>query len=102
MRERAARIPPDNAMEDARPKRGVAIKLFGVALIFLGVLDSMLSWRGGFEVHETYALMMAAGAFLYAIGAIRGGSGTPSRHDADHGMTRGRARQRVQPSPKGG
>jgi hypothetical protein len=52
----------------------VAIKLFGVALIFLGVLDSMLSWRGGFQVDGAYALMMAFGVFLYALGAIRDGS----------------------------
>lgn len=57
-----------------RPRRGVAIKLFGVALIFLGVLDSMLSWRGGFQVDGAYALMMAFGVFLYALGAIRDGS----------------------------
>ena len=48
-------------------------KLFGVILIFLGVLDSMVSWRGGFAVSEIYALMIVAGFALYAVGAIRGG-----------------------------
>ena len=76
MHERAEPTLPDKAIEETRPRKGVAIKLFGVALVFLGTLDSMLSWRGGFEVHETYALMMAAGVFLYAIGAIRGGNRT--------------------------
>ena len=54
----------------------MAIKLFGVTLVFLGVLDSMLSWRGGFQVEGAYALMMALGVFLYALGAIRSGSRT--------------------------
>lgn len=80
MAEPMARIPQDDAREETRPKRGVAIKLFGVALVFLGMLDSMLSWRGGFALPTTYVLLMAAGIFLYAVGAIRGGSRT--RHDA--------------------
>jgi hypothetical protein len=53
--------------------KGVVTKLFGVILVFLGVLDSMVSWRGGFAVSEIYALMIVAGLSLYAVGAIRGG-----------------------------
>ena len=53
--------------------KGVVTKLFGVILIFLGVLDSMVSWRGGFAVSEIYALKIIAGLSLYAVGAIRGG-----------------------------
>ncbi len=59
--------------QQARPRKGVVTKLFGVILIFLGVLDSMVSWRGGFAVSEIYALMIVAGLALYAVGAIRGG-----------------------------
>jgi len=66
------RAPPEDAPEDA-PRKGAAIKLFGVAFIFVGVLDSMLSWRGGFQVDGVYALMIAFGFFLVALGAIRGG-----------------------------
>ena len=66
--------PMDNrATRQARPGKGVVTKLFGVILIFLGVLDSMVSWRGGFAVSEVYALMIVAGLALYAFGAIRGG-----------------------------
>ena len=68
----------DRAMENrgarqAKPRKGVVTKLFGVILVFLGVLDSMVSWRGGFAVSEIYALMIVAGFALYAVGAIRGG-----------------------------
>ncbi len=72
----------DEAMEkrgarQARPRKGVVTKLFGVILIFLGVLDSMVSWRGGLAVDEIYALMIVAGLLLYAVGAIRGGADAP-------------------------
>ena len=54
-------------------KKGVGLKLFGVILIFLGALDAMLSWRGGFAASDSFVLLFAAGIFLYAIGAIRSG-----------------------------
>ncbi|MHA1529468.1 MAG: hypothetical protein ACTSVG_10620 [Alphaproteobacteria bacterium] len=63
----------NRAERPAKPRKGVVIKLFGVILVFLGVLDSMVSWRGGFAVSEIYPLMIVAGLFLYAVGAIRGG-----------------------------
>ncbi len=61
---------------DESKKKGVTTKLFGVILIFLGVLDSMLSWRGGFAVSDFYVLLIASGILLYIIGAIRQGSKT--------------------------
>lgn len=70
-------MPEDRALQENRPRKGVAIKLFGMTLLFLGVLDSMLSWRGGFRVEGAYALMMALGVFLYALGAIGSGSRAP-------------------------
>ena len=66
----------DRTLAESAPRKGAAIKLFGVALIFVGVLDSMLSWRGGFRVEGAYALLIAFGFFLYALGAIRSGSRT--------------------------
>ena len=63
----------DQAMPREATKKGVELKLFGVILIFLGALDAMLSWRGGFAASESFMLLFAAGIFLYAIGAIRSG-----------------------------
>ena len=53
-------------------RKGSIIKLFGVVLIFLGAMDSMLSWRGGFAVEDFYIGLLAAGVVIYALGAIRG------------------------------
>ena len=64
----------NQAARPAKPRKGVVIKLFGVILVFLGVLDAMVSWRGGFAVSEVYALMIVAGLALYAVGAIRSGA----------------------------
>ena len=60
-------------------RKGAIVKLFGVVLIFLGVLDSMLSWRGGSSVSAFYVWLIACGLLLYAAGAIRQGarSGAP-------------------------
>ena len=66
----------ENLMADAQTAKGAKTRLFGVGLIFLGVLDSMLSWRGGFEVSHFYIVLMAAGAALYFIGSIRKGRKT--------------------------
>jgi len=51
--------------------RGVVTRLFGVILIILGVLDSMLAWRGGFTVSGVYVLLVASGVFVYFIGAVQ-------------------------------
>ncbi len=63
-------------MERDERKKGVKTKLFGVVLIILGALDSMLSWRGGFSVSDFYVLLIASGILLYIVGAIRQGSKT--------------------------
>jgi len=62
--------------EPNRPavKKGVLFKLFGVVLIFLGALDTMMAWRGGFAVSATFVVLIAAGMFLFAVGAIKGRS----------------------------
>ena len=51
--------------------RGAIIRLFGVVLVILGALDTMLSWRGGFEVLPFHAMLMVTGLLLCLIGAIR-------------------------------
>jgi hypothetical protein len=69
-------MPDHESVEQDAPRRGVAIKLLGVVMIILGVLDSMLSWRGGFALSEAYVLLIASGIFVYAIGAIGFGNRT--------------------------
>ena len=58
-------------MEQPAPK-GVKTRLIAIVLIFAGMMDAMLSWRGGFALGTSTIVICAAGAALYAIGAIRG------------------------------
>ncbi len=60
-------------MIEAPARKGVKTKLFGVLLVVLGALDSMLSWRGGLDTGNGYLALIAAGVALFAIGAIRQG-----------------------------
>jgi hypothetical protein len=60
-------------MADLRVNRGAKTRLFGVILIFVGLLDSMLAWRGGFAVGNFYIALIAGGILLYVVGAIRRG-----------------------------
>jgi len=50
--------------------RGAVVKLFGVILIILGSLNSMLSWRGGFELLSLPVILIASGLLLYLIGSV--------------------------------
>jgi len=54
-----------------KSNKGVMTRLFGVVLIILGVLDSMLAWRGGYAVSDMYILLVATGIFVYFIGAVQ-------------------------------
>jgi hypothetical protein len=56
-----------------RSRKGVKTKLIGVVLVFLGVMNGMLSWRGGFALDDGPVLLLAAGVLLYAVGAVREG-----------------------------
>lgn len=67
-------------MEQAAPK-GVKTRLIAVVLIFAGMMDAMLSWRGGFALEISTIVICAAGAALYAIGAVRGGRGKQLREN---------------------
>ncbi len=57
-------------MIEQTPRKGAIIKLLGVVLVFLGAMDSMLAWRGGFAASDFYAVLILAGLALYAIGAV--------------------------------
>ncbi|MFQ5783381.1 MAG: hypothetical protein ACE5H8_00995 [Alphaproteobacteria bacterium] len=59
-------------MGEARSRKGPIIRLFGVVLLFLGALDSMLSWRAGLAVEDFPVLLLGVGVFLCALGAIWG------------------------------
>jgi hypothetical protein len=66
-------------MDNLDVKTGIKTRLIGIVLVFIGILDSMLSWRGGFAASEWYVILIALGLFVYAIGAIRGAEARPSR-----------------------
>jgi len=53
------------------PPRGVIPKLFGVVLMALGALDSMLAWRGGLAVGDAYLFLLLGGALLYLVSPNR-------------------------------
>ncbi len=53
-------------------RRGVKTKLLGVVMIILGVLDSLLTLRGGIP-DEKYILLIILGIAVYIIGAVRAG-----------------------------
>lgn len=59
---------------NASNNRGVMTRLFGVMLILLGALNSMLAWRGGFAVSDAYVLLVAPGIFIFFIGTVQRGS----------------------------
>ncbi|MBF0370740.1 MAG: hypothetical protein HQL52_14920 [Magnetococcales bacterium] len=59
-------------LDNRGPKKGVIFKIFGVIMIFLGGMDSLLFWRGGMAATDGYLLLIIIGFALYAIGAIRG------------------------------
>jgi hypothetical protein len=40
-------------------------------ILFLGLLDAMLSWRGGFALNTFPVVLIGAGLFIYTFGAIR-------------------------------
>lgn len=55
--------------------RGVKTKIFGFVIMTLGVLDSLLTLRGGVPAYE-FLLLIVFGATVFAVGVIRGGQKT--------------------------
>ncbi len=56
--------------------RGVKTRLLGFTLMVLGVLDSLLTLRGGIPAYGYLALVLA-GACVFAIGVVRGKRNPP-------------------------
>lgn len=56
--------------------RGVKTRILGFILMVLGVLDSLLTLRGGIPAYE-YLLLILLGAGVFSIGAIRGSRRSP-------------------------
>ncbi len=65
-----------NSAQSDQPKGGAKTKLFGVVLIFVGILDSMLAWRGGFSVRDFYVVLIISGIALYLVGVLKSKSKT--------------------------
>jgi hypothetical protein len=61
---------PDDQEIDSHERRGVKTRLFGVVLMILGFLDSLLTLRGGMP-NEKYLILIGIGAAIFAIGAVR-------------------------------
>jgi len=62
-------------------RRGVKTRIIGVVMIILGVLNSLLTLRGGLP-SEKFMILIAAGAAIFAIGAVR--SRRDSLRGTDH------------------
>lgn len=52
-------------------------RLLGFVLMVLGVLDSLLTLRGGMPAYE-YLFLILLGAGVFAVGAIRGARQLPA------------------------
>ncbi len=59
-----------SGVENSNAQSGVIFRMLGVTAIILGLLDSMLSWRGGFELNSFYLALMLGGAMLFIAGSL--------------------------------
>lgn len=73
-RRKGARLKREQSVDEATGRRGTIIKLFGAILMMLGVLDSLLTLRGGVPAYE-FLMLIAFGAAVFGIGAVRGAHG---------------------------
>ncbi|MBI3149118.1 MAG: hypothetical protein HYZ17_11465 [Betaproteobacteria bacterium] len=53
-------------------RKGVIIKLFGAILVMVGLLDSVLTLRGGVPAYE-FLLLVLLGIAVFGVGAVRAG-----------------------------
>ncbi|MCP5038661.1 MAG: hypothetical protein GY945_13800 [Rhodobacteraceae bacterium] len=63
-------MTPLEDKQEGHNTRGAVVRLFGVMLIILGSLNTMLSWRGGFELLSLPVVLIAGGLLLCLIGSI--------------------------------
>ncbi len=56
--------------ENSTTRKGVALRMLGVVAIILGILDSMLAWRGGYSVEPLYIGLIMGGLMLYISGIL--------------------------------
>lgn len=70
-----------NSEEIRHERRGVKTRFIGVVLISLGLLDTLLTLRGGLP-SEKYLILIGIGAAIFAIGAVR--SRRDSLREIDH------------------
>jgi hypothetical protein len=61
----------DGAAEAGYSGRGVKTRILGFIIMVLGVLDSLLTLRGGVPAYE-FLLLIVFGAVVFAIGTVRG------------------------------
>lgn len=61
----------ENTVEVAYIKRGVKTRLIGFIIMALGVMDCLLTLRGGVPAYE-FLLLTVLGAMIFAIGVVRG------------------------------
>ena len=69
---RRLKVMTEHVEETEHFRRGVKTRLLGFILMVLGVLDSLLTLRGGIPAYE-FLLLILLGACVFAIGAVRGG-----------------------------
>ncbi|MBI2287212.1 MAG: hypothetical protein HYU79_07255 [Nitrosomonadales bacterium] len=69
---RRLKVMTEHTEETEYGRRGVKTRLLGFILMVLGVLDSLLTLRGGIPAYE-FLLLILLGACVFAIGAVRGG-----------------------------
>ena len=79
------------------PTGSATAKIFGVILMALGALNSMLSWRGGIPAGDFALAFLIAGAFVYAVGAIASASSTAATGAPRVGDVAARRTQPVDP-----
>ena len=68
MADKTMTTPQQNRAE--HNTHGAVVRLVGVILIILGSLNTMLSWRGGFELLSLPVIFIATGLLLCLIGSI--------------------------------
>ncbi len=68
-------VAQGDSADELPVRRGVKTKIFGFIIMALGVMDSLLTLRGGVPAYE-FLLLIVLGAVIFAIGAVRGAQKT--------------------------